>query len=217
MADMRVLVADDHGIVREGLRSLIEKTEGIQIVAEAEDGVAAIALAREHRPDIVIMVITGKLNGIEATRQIIADTPGTKVIALSMHAEGHIVKGILDAGASGYVLKSYLFDELSRALEAVASGGYYLSPRVTDLLMQDWLRQSDSPVKSASDELTARERQIVQLTAEGRSVKEIAGIINVSPKTVHANRHALMEKLGVATVAELTKYAISRGLTSVEF
>ena len=215
---MRILVADDHGIVREGLRSLIEKIDGMEIVAEAEDGVTAISLTEEHRPDIVVMDVTmPNLNGIEATRQIVQKVPGTKVIALSMHAEGHIVKGILDAGASGYVLKSYLFDELSRALNAVASGGYYLSPRVTDLLMHDWLHQGDKPAEPLAEELTSRERQILQLTAEGKTVKEIALVLDISAKTIHSNRHALMDKLGVSTVAELTKYAISRGLTSVEF
>lgn len=215
---MRILVADDHGIVREGLRSIIEKIEEMQIVAEAEDGLEAISLAREHRPDIVVMDVTmPNLNGIEATRQIVRTVSGTKVIALSMHAEGHIVKGILDAGASGYVLKSYLFDELSRALNAVASGGYYLSPRVTDLLMHGWLRQGEEPVQPLGEELTSRERQILQLTAEGKTVKEIAHVLDISPKTIHSNRHALMAKLDVSTVAELTKYAISRGLTSIEF
>ncbi len=215
---MRILIADDHGIVRQGLRSLIEKNSEMEIVGEAEDGVAAITLAQELCPDIVIMDITmPRLNGVEATREITQKTSGTKVIALSMHAEGHTAKAALDAGASGYILKSYMFDELSRAIVAVAAGGRYLSPRVTDILLQGWLRDSGAPVKHAVEELTARERQIFQLTAEGKTVKEIARVLHVSSKTVHNNRHTLMVKLNVSTVAELTKYAISEGLTSVEF
>jgi DNA-binding NarL/FixJ family response regulator len=215
---MKILIADDHGIVRQGLRSLIEKHQEMQIVAEAEDGLTTVALAQEFHPDVVIMDVTmPKLNGIEATRQIVSKVPQTKVIALSMHAEGHIIKGVLDAGASGYVLKSYLFDELHRALTAVSSGGYYLSPRITDLLVHDWLGQTDKLAAQPAPELTSRERRILQLTAEGKSVKEIALVLHISHKTAHANRHALMEKLELSTVAELTKYAISEGLTSVEF
>lgn len=215
---MKILIAEDHGIVRQGLRSLIEKNEEMQIVAEAEDGIAAVTLAEELHPDVVIMDITmPKLNGIEATKQIISKAPGTKVIALSMHAEGHVVKGMLDAGALGYVLKSYLFDELSRAMDVVTSGGGYLSPRITDLLVHRWLAQREKPVKNAAGDLTSRERQILQATAEGKNVKEIALVLHISPKTVHANRRTLMTKLDASTVAELTKYAISEGLTSVEF
>ncbi len=215
---MRILIADDHGIVRQGLRSLIEKHAEMEIVAEAEDGVTAVELTRQFTPDIIIMDITmPKLNGIEATRQIVDSVPSSKVIALSMHAEGHIVKGVLDAGASGYVLKSYLFDELSRAIHAVAAGGYYLSPRITDVLVQDWLRQSGKASRRASEALTSRERRILQLTSEGKTVKEIARLLHISSKTVHANRRTLMIKLDVSTIAELTKYAISEGLTSIEF
>ena len=214
---MRILIADDHGIVRQGLRSLIEREPDMDVIGEAEDGETAVRLAKELSPDIVIMDITmPKLNGIEATRQILRTARTTKVIALSMHAEGHIVREALEAGACGYILKTNLFDELSRALHAAVAGDRYLSPRVTDLVVHDWLRQRTQSV-SPSGQLNARERQILQLTAEGKTVKEIARVLNVSIKTAHANRRKLMDKLGISTVAELTKYAISQGVTSIEF
>jgi len=215
---MRILIADDHGIVREGLRSLIEREPDMEVVGEAADGETAVRLAKELGPEIVIMDITmPRVNGIEATRQIVRAQMVTKVIALSMHAEGHIVREVLDAGAYGYVVKTNLFGELSRALHTVASGDYYLSPCVTDLVVHDWLRRRTQPEHEPQGELTAREQQILQLTAEGRTVKEIARHLHVSVKTAHANRRKLMDKLGVSTVADLTKCAISRGITSVEF
>lgn len=215
---MRILIADDHGIVRQGLRSLIEANSEMEVIGEAADGCKAVAMATELLPDIIIMDITmPKLNGIEATRQIVQEKLSTKVIALSMHAEGHIVKEVLDAGAMGYVLKSSLFDDLSRALDAVVSGQCYLSPRITDVLVSDWLERSGPGQKRPIAEMTSRERRILQLTAEGLTVKEIALQLNISPKTAHANRRQLMEKLGVSTVAEMTKCAISEGITAVDF
>jgi len=215
---MRILIVDDHGIVREGLRSLIGREPDMEVVGEAEDGVTAVRLARELAPDMVIMDVTmPRLSGIETTRQILSTAPATKVIALSMHAEGHIVKEMLDAGVCGYILKTNLFDELSRALHTAASGGCYLSQRITDLVVHDWLQRRAQPVENPQTGLSPREREILQLTAEGKTVKDIARHLHVSIKTIHANRRRLMEKLGVSTVAELTKCAISRGITSVEF
>lgn len=214
---MRILIADDHGIVRQGLRSLIEAELEMEVVGEAQDGSEAVALAAKLQPDIIIMDITmPKVNGIEATRQIIQRKIATRVIALSMHAEGHIIKEVLDAGASGYVLKSSLFDDLSKALRIVASGECYLSPRITDVLVTNWLERGGKGGRS-NEVITSRERRILQLTAEGKSVKEIALQLHISPKTAHANRRHLMDKLGVSTVAELTKYAISEGITAVDF
>jgi len=209
---------DDHGIVREGLRSLLERDSDMEIIGEAEDGLVAVRLAEELKPDIVIMDITlPRLNGIEATRQILQVSTTTKVIVLSMHAEGHIVREALNAGACGYVLKMNLFDDLSRALHAAATGDVYLSSRITDFVVHDWIRHRTHPPERQETELSPREREILQLTAEGKTVKEIAHHLHISIKTCHANRKKLMEKLDVSTVAGLTKWAIRDGITSAEF
>jgi DNA-binding NarL/FixJ family response regulator len=215
---MRILIADDHAIVRQGLRSLIESQGGMEVVGEAEDGQRAVRLATESSPDVVIMDVTmPDLNGVEATRQIIQKNPNVKVIVLSMHPDKHIVRESLKAGASGYVLKSYLFDELCRALEAVAAGGHYLSPRITDVIIDDYVRGSAGPNAAAADSLTSPERQVLQLLAEGLSIKEIAKRLHMSPKTVDARRRSIMGKLGVSSVAELVKHALRTGLTSLDF
>jgi DNA-binding NarL/FixJ family response regulator len=214
---VRILVADDHGIVREGLKSLIAREPDMDVVGEAADGETAIRLAVELQPDVVVVDITmPKLNGIEAIQQIRAHVPAVKIIVLSMHAEGHIVRAAMEAGASGYLLKTNLFDELRRALVAVGAGGRYLSPRITDLVVRNWLAGHEEPVRGPTAELTARERKILQFTAEGRSVKEIGCELGLSAKTIHANRRQLMEKLDLGSVAELTRYAITAGIISLE-
>jgi RNA polymerase sigma factor (sigma-70 family) len=215
---MKILIADDHGVLREGLRAMIEKDPEMQVIGEAGDGPAAVRLAGQLRPDIVIMDITmPRLNGIEATRQIVRNGPATKVVILSMHTEGHIIRETLAAGACGYVVKASLFDELARALRAVVRGEYYLSPRVSDVVVHEWVERSRRTVGRPVEALSSRERQILQLSAEGMAVKEIARKLHISPKTVHANRHRLMDKLGFSSLADLTKYALSQGVTSIEF
>jgi two-component system response regulator NreC len=159
---MRILIADDHGIVRQGLTSLIEKQPNIEDVGEAKDGQEALDLVRELSPDIVIMDISmPNLNGADATRLILRDHPGIRVIALSMHTEKHIVRDVLQAGAVAYVLKSYLFDELSKALDAAAAGEFYLSPRIADVVVEDYVSQGQGEKASPPVELTVRERQVL--------------------------------------------------------
>jgi DNA-binding NarL/FixJ family response regulator len=215
---MRILIADDHAIVRQGLRSLIEGQAGMEVVGEAKDGQMAVRLAAEISPDVVIMDVTmPDLNGVEATRQIVQKNPNVKVIVLSMHPDKHIVRESLKAGASGYVLKSYLFDELRRALEIAGAGGHYLSPRITDVLIDDYVRSPTKQEAFGLEDLTSAEREVLQLLAEGLTVKQIAKRSHMSPKTVDARRRNIMNKLRVSSVAEMVKYAIRAGLTSLDF
>ena len=215
---MKVLIADDHGIVREGLRCLIEKQSDWEVVGEAEDGQKAVQLAGELLPDIVIMdVAMPNLNGIEATRQIVDKLPSIRVVALSMHSSRHFVVDMLKAGASGYVLKACLFDDLVNAMETVMTGEVYLSPRIASIVVDDYINDispDDVPISSI---LTDREREVTQLLAEGKSIKQIAMQLHLSAKTIDANRRQVMDKLNIHNVAKLTKYAICNGLTSIEF
>ena len=214
---IKVLLVDDHAIIREGLRSLLEKQPDLEVVADADDGRRAIELVRELSPDVVIMDVTmPRLGGIEATRQITGEFPAVKVIALSIHSRRRFVADMLSAGASGYILKECLFDELVQAIRAVSEGGRYLSPRITDVVVDDYVKRLSSGDESPLRSLTGREREVLQLVAEGKSTKEISMELHVSTKTIEANRRQIMEKLDIQSVAELTKYAIREGLTSLE-
>ncbi|MGI5862526.1 MAG: response regulator [Myxococcales bacterium] len=214
---MRILVADNHKILADGLYSLLEQQPGMKVVGRAEDGRTAVRLACELRPDIVVMdIVMPELNGIEATRQIRAQVPGCRVVALSMHSDKRYVTGILAAGASGYVVKDSAFDELARAVRLVAEGKVYLSPDIAGLVMDDYLqRLSGSPGPSAGV-LTAREREVLQLLAEGRSTQEIGRRLHLSAKTVETHRRNIRVKLGIRNLADLTKYAIREGIISLE-
>jgi len=215
---MKILIADDHGIVRQGLKSLLETRLNLEVVGEAEDGLDAVQKVKALQPDVVIMDITmPRLNGVEATRMIHHDFPNVKIVAFSMHPEKHIVKEILEAGASAYVLKSYLFDEISRAIEAVCADQRYLSPRITDVVVEDYVRQPEAGKAEGLPRLTARDRQIIQMLAEGKSVKQIALALHISPKTADASRRKILQKLGVSSIADLVKYAVREGITSLEF
>jgi len=216
---MKILIADDHGIVREGLRALIEKQPDMEVVGEAEDGQMAVELAEELLPDVVVMDITmPNLNGIEATRQIVEEMPGVKVIALSIHSDRHFVVDMLKAGVSGYVLKTCLTDDFIRAIRTVMTADeIYLSPRIAGIVVDDYISAVPAEAASISSVLTDRERKVTQLLSEGKSTKEIALQLHVSPKTVDANRRQIMNKLNIHNVAKLTKYAIQYGLTSAEF
>lgn len=214
---LRILLADDHGIIRQGLRSLLEKQPDMQVVAEAEDGRTALSLVRELVPDIVVMDITmPNLNGVEATGQIVHEFPGVKVIALSIHSNRRFVADMLKAGASGYVLKECLFDELAQAIRTAAAGGTYLSPRITGVVVDDYVSRLSTGADSALTVLTAREREVLQLLAEGKSTKQIALGLHVSGKTIEANRRRVMEKLNAHSIAELTKYAVREGITPLD-
>ena len=212
---MRILVADDHGIARQGLKALIEKQPDMKVVAQAQDGRMALQLAGELSPDIIIMDISmPELNGIEATRLVLAENPRIRVVILSMHSDKQIVREALRAGALAYVLKSHVFDELLKAIQAATANDYYLSPQIADVVIDDYTRSSDA---AASAGLTGRERQILQMLAEGQTAKQIALHLGISAKTAHANRRKIRDKLGLKSTADLVKYAIREGLTSVDF
>jgi DNA-binding NarL/FixJ family response regulator len=212
-----VLLVDDHAIIREGLRSLLEKQPQTEVVADTDNGRKAVELVRELSPDIVVMDVTMPgLNGIEATRLITGEFPEVKVIALSIHSQRRFVADMLGAGAAAYILKECLFDELVQAIQAVAAGGRYLSPRIADVVVEDYVKRLSTTVDSPLAMLTSREREVLQLVAEGKSTKEIALELHVSTKTIEANRRQIMEKLDMHSVAELTKYAVREGLTSLE-
>ena len=215
---MKVLIAEDHGVVRQGLRALVEEAPDIEVVGEAQDGLEVVELAKQLLPDVILMDITmPNLNGVEATRFIREDNPDIRIIALSVHFDKHFVMEMLRAGASGYVLKSYLFDEVLRAIRTVMTDRHYLSPKITEIVLDDYIPLISRTETSAKEHLNARERQIVQLLAEGKTTKQIALQLHVSPKTVDSNRRQVMTKLGISSVAELTKYAIREGLTSADF
>jgi DNA-binding NarL/FixJ family response regulator len=212
-----VLLADDHKILRSGLRGLIEKQPQIKVVAEAEEGRTAVQLCRELSPNVVIMDISmPDLNGIEATRQILSDSPGTKVIILSIHKSHNFVKEVFKAGAHGYLVKNCSFEDVVSAICAVNAGETYLHPKVASIVRKDYLQYMTEKDSSAAPVLSPREREVLQLLTEGKNTKEIAYTINLSVKTVETHRQRIMEKLNIHSIAELTKYAIREGLTSEE-
>jgi two-component system response regulator NreC len=214
---IRIIVADDHQIVRQGLRLLLEAEPDMEVIAEADNGRKVLRKAQELLPDIIIMDLSmPELNGIEATRQILSGVPETKVIALSMHSDSLFVLNMIKAGASGYLLKDCALEELIKAIRTVVSRKTYLSPGISDILIRDFVTGWQTTSSSAFSVLSTREREVLQLMAEGKTTNQIADGLCVSVKTVEAHRKQVMTKLGIHSVAELTKYAIRQGLTSLE-
>jgi two-component system response regulator NreC len=211
----KVLIADDHQIVREGLRTMLEKEHDLQVVGEAEDGRMTLRLALELVPDVIIMdVAMPDLNGIEATRQICADLPNVKIIALSMHDDRRFVLNMLKAGAAGYMLKDCAFKDLAKAIRVVMSNKTFLSSEVADIVVKDYLASTSAGESSVFQLLSPREREVLQLIAEGKTSALIADSLHISVKTVETHRQQIMIKLKIKTIAELTKYAIREGLTT---
>jgi DNA-binding NarL/FixJ family response regulator len=213
---IKILLADDHKIMRDGLRSLLEKQPDMEIVGEAKNGLAAIELTRKHRPDLIIMDINmPDLNGIEATSRIIAEMPGLYVLVLSMHADRGFLVKMLKAGAAGYLLKDCASEELIDAIHAVMKKRLYISPVLVDDMVKEYVQLASKEDISAFSILTPRERDVLQKITEGKAMKEIAHELNVSVKTIETFRHKIEEKLGLRSIAELTKYAIREGITSL--
>ena len=214
---IRVLLVDDHELMRQGLHSILDREEHVEVVGEAASGRAAVELARTLLPDVVVMDVAMKdLNGIDATRRIRAECPDVKVLALSSHSDSRYVSAILDAGACGYVLKANAYDDLRRALEAARQGKSYLCPDVTEAVVGASLRGTGRPTDSAHASLSPREREVLQLLAEGLTSPQIGKRLFVATTTVDTHRRNLMRKLGIHSVADLTKYAIREGLTPLD-
>jgi len=214
---IRVLLVDDHPIMREGLRALLADERDVELVGEASNGRDALALTEQLAPDVVVMdVAMPDMNGMEAARRIADAQPGVRVVALSMHADKRFVRQMLLAGASGYLRKGCTFDELVRAVHTVAAGNTYLSPEIASTVAEDYTKRLISAGVSRPAALTPREREVLQLLAEGNQPKQIAARLNVSVKTVSSHRRSVMQKVGARSLADLVKYALREGLTSLD-
>lgn len=214
------MLVDDHKITRDGLSALIDREPDMSVVGEADNGRQAVRAVQDLAPDVVIMDISmPDLNGIDATRQILAASPATRVIALSMYSDTRYVEGMLSAGVSGYLVKSCAFDELVQAILAVVGGTAYLSPNIAEVVIKDYARRLtganvDTPSLPAR-RLSAREREVLQLLAEGHNSEQIAAKLYISIKTVSTHRRHIMEKLNLNNLADLIKFALREGLTSI--
>jgi DNA-binding NarL/FixJ family response regulator len=209
-------LGDDHVIVREGLKALLKDMPDVEVVGEADNGRDIIKLCKEKSPDVVIMDVSmPDLNGVEATRQIVADFPKTRVIALSMHSSRRVVEEMIQAGAKGYVVKNSAFDELAVALDSIRANKAYISPSVAGFLL-DRIVNPTQEAPSAGAMLSPREREVLQLLTEGKKAKDIAARLNVSLSTIETHRRNIMQKLNMHTLPELTKFAIREGITTAE-
>lgn len=212
-----ILIVDDHAIVRQGLRGLLEKEPDMEVTGEAGNGLEAVNLARELNPDVIIMDINmPDMNGIEATRRILAANRNIRILALSLESDRRFIVEVLEAGAKGYVLKDAFFVELATAIRAVADGDTYLGPKITEMIIKDYLQRIPESLPLTCTSLTTRERELIQLIADGKNTKEIATVFGTSIKTVEVHRHNIMKKLNLYSIAALTKYAVREGLTSLK-
>ena len=211
---VKIIIADDHKIMRDGLRNMLDKEPGMEVVAEAKNGREDLRLAEQLRPDILIMDISmDDLNGIDATRSLVGKGLGTRVIALSMHADKRFVAGMFEAGAMAYLLKECSYEELIQAIRQVMSGRTYLCSMISGVMIRDYIQRMRRNEPSV---LSPREKEILQLMAEGSTTKRIADQLKVSVKTVETHRQHIMDKLNIFSIAELTKYAIKEGITSLD-
>lgn len=223
MTPIRLLLADDHTLVRGGIRALLNELEGVEVIAEANDGREALSLIEKHRPDIVLMDIAmSGMNGLEATTRVTREFPGIRVIILSMHTNEEYVLQALRSGAAGYLLKDAGISELEIAIEAISQGETYLSPPVSKHVISDYVRRVGGDGQQSLDShpplerLTMRQREILQLIAEGHTTQEIANLLNISVKTVETHRMQLMDRLDIHDIAGLVRFAIRVGLISLE-
>ena len=213
---IRILLAEDQPITREGLRSLIEKRSGMEVVGEAGNGRDAVRQALKLKPDVVVMDINmPELNGVEATRRLTEQAPEISVVVLSMYSDRRYVSEMFKAGARGYILKSSVFDDLCRAITTVADRRHYFCSSIAGVIVKDYVTSLSSSEQPASANLTGREREILQMIADGFKTDQIAERLHVSVKTVSTHRRRIMEKLDLHTVADLTKFAVREGITSL--
>jgi len=209
MKRIRILLVDDHAVVRQGFKMILSAQPDMEIVGEAGNGREAVELAEQLKPEIVVMdVAMPELNGIEATRRLASSVPHARVVALSMHKDSVYVREILRAGARCYLLKDFVAADLVSAIRAVASGEVYISPAVSNAVLDDYRRHVTNPI----DLLSSREREVLQMLAEGKTNKEIAGVLSLSVYTVDAHRGRIMEKLNVHSINELVRFAVRNGL-----
>jgi two-component system, NarL family, response regulator NreC len=214
---IKIILADDHAMLRHGLSKSFQNEKDMEVIAQAKDGRTTVELAKELSPNVVIMDIgMPDLNGIEATRQIVKECPKVKVIALSMHSSKNFIIEMFKAGASGYLLKDCEFDELINAIRLVMNDKTYISPAISDVVVDNYMRQPANSKESVFSILSQREREVLQLLTEGKATKQIAKRLHISAKTVEVHRLNLMSKLKIDSIAQLTKYAIQEGLTQPE-
>ncbi|MBU0984601.1 MAG: response regulator transcription factor [candidate division Zixibacteria bacterium] len=213
----RILLADDHKLLIDGLRSLLDKQPALEVVGVAKDGLEATELAMSLRPDVVLLDISmPRQNGIDAARNILRDLPGTKIVMLSMHADRKFIQEALRVGAHGYILKESAAEEVIQAVDAVRKGEFFFSLSVREQVLHDYVEWVRDGAESTPSPLSGREREVLQILAEGKSTKNAAEILHVSVKTIESHRKQIMDKLDLHSIAELTKYAIREGLTPLD-